>query len=80
MVLTSIKDSKLFVPGEPITLTVFPNIQAMISGVSCIHHSHPRYMLEYIDKTAEEATVLNLNPDEENLFTMVSAIQDAARR
>lgn len=78
MKLSSIQESKLFAKGETITLTVFPNINAMISGVAVIHHKHPKYLIEYVDHTAEEAICDNMKEDD-SMYKMVQTIQDASR-
>ena len=81
MKLANIKESKLFKKGEPITITVFPRINEMMTGVTCIHHADCRYLIQYSDNTAEETIYISENNNfQENLFSFVSAIQGAARR
>ncbi len=80
MKLNNIKESKLFKKGEPITMTVFPKTEAMMTGVICIRHTDCKYLIEYSDRTAEETIYISEEKSfQENLFSFVSTIQDAAR-
>ena len=80
MKLASAKDSKLFIKGEPGTMTVFPKVESMMTGVTYIFHNDCRYLIQYEDGTAEDANYISENNDfQENLFTFVSTIQDASR-
>ena len=64
------------------TLIAFPTIDSMLCGVSCARKYSDRIELQYTDGTTETATneqLYNVPLDFGNTFSIVSAVQHAAR-
>ena len=72
--------SKLFHAKEKGHFIQPSNVMAMMSGSANVFYIHPRYRINYVDGTFEEARIHDMSAsDRADYFKMVGKIQEASR-